>query len=295
MQDRDFKQRFLFEHFPIRGELVHLNQSWLEILKRHSYPEPIQNLLGEMAAAAVLLSATLKFNGALHLQIRGNGPLSMAVMESTSERTVRGLAHWTGDIANKGFKELVGDATLIVTIESNAKERYQGIVDLSSGSLAQALEDYMLRSQQIDTRLWLTAGNSQVSGMILQKMPDFNEFSRDIEYADAWPRITQLADTVQNSELTKLEFGNLLYRLFHEEDVRIFEKLPVSFRCPCNRERVRGMLKMLGYTEVKDILDSENQVKVNCEFCNCEYKFDSVDVEELFASDVPASASKSMH
>lgn len=295
MQDRDFKQRFLFDQFPIRGELVHLNQSWQEIIRRHSYPESIQKLLGEMAAAAVLLSATLKFNGALHLQIRGDGPLSMAVMESTSERTVRGLAHWDGDVNAKSFEELVGNATLVVIIEKNTGERYQGIVDLSSGSLSLALEDYMLRSQQIDTRIWLTVGTSQVSGMLLQKMPEFINANHYVDDSDAWPRITQLADTVQNEELSDLDFSNLLHRLFHEEDVRIFEKLPVSFRCSCSRDRVRNMLKMLGYSEVTDILKSEQQVNVHCEFCNQEYNFDSVDIEEVFATEVPPSASRTMH
>ena len=295
MQDRDFRQRFLFDQFPIRGELVHLNQSWYEIINRHNYPGPIKVLLGEMAAAAVLLSATLKFNGALHLQIRGNGPLSMALMESTSDRTVRGLAHWNGDVDHMSFKDLVGDATLAVTIESNANERYQGIVDLGCASLSQALENYMQQSQQIDTRLWLAPGASQVSGMILQKMPDFDRLDPRDRDMDAWPRITQLADTVQPGELADLEFGNLLYRLFHEEDVRVFEKLPVSFRCSCSRDRVRGMLKMLGYAEVMDVLNTENRVHVNCEFCNHEYNFDRVDVEEVFAIDVPASSTKTRH
>lgn len=295
MQDRDFQQRFLFDQFPIRGELVHLNQSWQEIISRHSYPEPVQNLLGEMAAAAVLLSATLKFNGSLHLQVRGNGPLSLAVMESTSERTVRGLAHWNDKVENKNFDELVGNATLVVTLENRAGERYQGIVDLNAGSLASALEDYMRRSQQIDTRLWLSAGNSQVSGMILQKMPEFNEVNSDVDYADSWPRITQLADTMQVNELSNLEFSNLLHRLFYEEDVRVFEKLPISFRCHCNSERVRSMLKMLGHAEVMDILKSEESVKVSCEFCNQKYIFDSVDAEELFASEVPAKGNKTRH
>lgn len=286
MQDRDFRQRFLFDQFPVRGELVHLNQSWLEILKRHTYPEPIQKLLGEMAAAAVLLSATLKFNGALHLQIRGNGPLSMAIMESTSDRTVRGLAQWGGGVENKGFKELLGNATLVVTIENKASERYQGIVDLSSGSLALALEDYMKRSQQIDTRLWLATSDSQVSGMILQKMPELTN-KQYFDDNDAWSRVTQLADTIQRDELADLEFENILHRLFHEEDVRVFEKLPVSFRCSCSRERVRDMLKMIGYAEVVDVLKTENRINVNCEFCNHEYNFDSVDVEEVFAAEVP--------
>lgn len=293
MQDRDFRQRFLFDQFPIRGELVHLNQTWQEIISRHTYPESIQNLLGEMAAAAVLLSATLKFEGALHLQIRGNGPLSMAVIECTSERTLRGLARWNGEVENKSFEELVGDATLVVTIENKAGERYQGIVDLSSGSLSLALENYMHRSQQIDTRLWLTTDGSQVSGMLLQKMPDFDV----TQYADedAWPRITQLADTMQRAELSDLEFTNLLHRLFHEEDVRIFEKLPVSFRCSCSRDRVRSMLKMLGYNEIADVLKTENRVNVHCEFCNHEYNFDRVDVEEVFATQVPPVVPRTMH
>lgn len=295
MQDRDFRQRFLFDQFPVRGELVHLNQSWQEILRRHSYPPSIQNLLGEMAAASVLLSATLKFNGALHLQIRSDGPLSMAVMECTSDRTVRGLAHWQGDVDSASFRELLANATLVVTIESSAHERYQGIVDLSSGDLSSALENYMKLSQQIDTRLWLHADSSQVSGMLMQKMPEMSEHHFQDEDSDAWPRVIQLADTVQASELSGLQFEHLLHRLFHEEDVKVFEKLPISFRCPCSRERVRDMLKMLGHAEVVDIINTENKVKVNCEFCNHKYSFDSVDVEEVFASEIPATSNNTMH
>lgn len=295
MQDRDSRQRFLFDQFPIRGELAHLNQSWCEILARHDYPKPVRNLLGEMAAAAVLLSATLKFNGALHMQIRGNGPLSMAVMEATSDRTIRGLAHWNEDVNNMDFAKLVGDAILAVTIVSGAGERYQGIVDLSSGSLSMALEEYMKRSQQIDTRLWLSADNAQASGMILQKMPESAALKNYNEDLDAWPRITLLADTVQAKELSDLEFVNLLHRLFHEEDVRVFDKLPISFRCSCSRDRVRNMLKMLGHEEVKDVLKTENRVNVNCEFCNHEYNFDSVDIEEVFAIEFPATTTSTMH
>ncbi|WP_455374788.1 Hsp33 family molecular chaperone HslO [Kaarinaea lacus] len=295
MQDRDFRQRFLFDQFPIRGELVHLNQSWHEILSRHDYPEPVRNLLGEMATAAVLLSATLKFNGALHLQIRGSGPVSLAVMEATSDRTIRGLAHYGEDVTDMEFAELVGDAILVVTIEHKVGERYQGIVDLSSGSLSLALENYMRQSQQIDTRLWLSAGSTQASGMILQKMPEFNDVRNQDRDLDAWPRITLLADTMQAKELSDLEFLNLLHRLFHEEDLRVFEKQPISFRCSCSRERVRDMLKMLGHAEVVDVLKTENHVNVNCEFCNHGYNFDSVDVEEIFAIEVPAKTSNTMH
>ncbi|WP_455207130.1 Hsp33 family molecular chaperone HslO [Kaarinaea lacus] len=286
MHDRDLHQRFLFEYLAVRGELVHLNQSWQEILKRHEYPDNIQNILGEMAAAAVLLSATLKFKGSLIMQIQGKGPLSMVVIEATSERTMRGLAQWEGDLSGMNLLEMVGEGTLAITIDPAVGERYQGIVDLGNGDIGQALENYMLRSQQLETRLWLFASGSIAAGMLLQKMPDdmVNEMLPDDE--DAWSRVTQLANTVKSDELTQLHFDDLIRRLFHEEDVRIFEKEPVSFRCSCTRNRVVHMLRLLGYEEVQSILDSETNVGVRCQFCNHYYEFDSVDVEEVFAANV---------
>jgi molecular chaperone Hsp33 len=287
MQDRDLRQRFLFENLSVRGELVHLNQSWQEILKRSNYPESIQTVLGDMAAAAVLLSATLKFNGSLIMQIQGTGPLTMLVMEATSQSTLRGLAQWQGDVEAMGLLEMVGEPTLIITINPDQGERYQGIVDLTSGNIAQALENYMIRSQQIQTRIWLYSDSVQASGMLLQKMPSLsstNQFSEVDD--DGWPRITLLADTVRKEEISELDFSSLLRRLFHEEDVRIFEKTPVSFRCSCTRDRVIDMLRMLGYDEVKSIIEEKDRVEVRCQFCNHYYGFDVVDVEQLFASDI---------
>ncbi|WP_455220521.1 Hsp33 family molecular chaperone HslO [Kaarinaea lacus] len=294
MHDRDLHQRFLFEYHPVRGELVHLNQSWQEILKRHEYPDNIQKILGEMAAAAVLLAATLKFKGSLIMQIQGSGPLSMAVIEATSDYTLRGLAQWEGDIAGLDLLEMAGTATLAITIDPDVGERYQGIVDLGSGDIGKALEDYMLRSQQLETRLWLSADASNASGMLLQKMPE--GFSAEIhDDEDAWSRVTLLADTIHNEELTQLQFEELIYRLYHEEDVRIFEKQPVSFRCSCTRERVVDMLRMLGYEEVQSIFNSEPNVGVRCQFCNHYYEFDRVDVEELFAVNVATGNPATKH
>jgi len=299
MHDRDLHQRFLFEHLNVRGELVHLNQSWLEILKRHEYPENIRNILGEMAAAAMLLSATLKFKGSLIMQIQGNGPLSIAVIEATSERTLRGLAQWDGDISKMNLLEMVGKGTLVITIDPHIGERYQGIVDLGTGDLGQALENYMLRSQQLETRLWLFADGFCSAGMLLQKMPD--DISDNIlvededEDEDAWSRVTQLANTVSSDELALLPFETLIRRLFHEEDVRVFEKDPVSFRCSCTRDRVTDMLRMLGYEEVQSILESEANVGVNCQFCNHYYEFDKVDIEEVFSTNVASNKPTTKH
>ncbi|WP_455366448.1 Hsp33 family molecular chaperone HslO [Kaarinaea lacus] len=295
MHDRDLHQRFLFEYHPVRGELVHLNQSWQEILKRHEYPDNIQKILGEMAAAAVLLTATLKFRGSLIMQIQGSGALSMAVIEATSDLTLRGLAQWEGDIADMDLLEMAGTATLAITIDPDAGERYQGIVDISSGDIGKALEDYMLRSQQLETRLWLFANGANAAGMLLQKMPEnlIGDIPENDE--DAWSRVTQLADTIHTEELTLLQFEELIYRLYHEEDVRVFEKQPVSFRCSCTRDRVVDMLRMLGYEEVQSIFDTEPNVGVRCQFCNHYYEFDRVDVEELFAVNVSTGNPATRH
>ena len=295
MHDRDLHQRFLFEHLAVRGELVHSNQSWQEILKRHEYPANIRNILGEMAAAAMLLSATLKFKGSLIMQIQGNGPLAMAVIEATSERTMRGLAQWEGDISNMSLLEMLGTGRLVITIDPHKGERYQGIVDLSSGDIGQALEDYMLRSQQLETRLWLFADGFCAAGMLLQKMPDDLSSEIHVEDEDAWSRVTQLANTVKDDELALLPFEDLIRRLFHEEDVRIFEKDPISFRCSCTRDRVTDMLRMLGYEEVQSILESETNVGVNCQFCNHYYEFDKVDVEAVFAVNVASNKPSTKH
>lgn len=295
MHDGDLHQRFLFEHLAIRGELVHLNQSWQEILNRHEYPENIRNILGEMAAAAMLLSATLKFKGSLIMQVQGNGPLSIAVIEATSERTLRGLAQWDGDISKMNLLEMVGKGTLVITIDPDVGERYQGIVDLGSGDIGQALENYMLRSQQLETRLWLFADGSCATGMLLQKMPDDMGDNILVEDVDAWSRVTQLANTVSTEELAILPFETLIRRLFHEEDVRVFEKDPVSFRCSCTRDRVTDMLRMIGYEEVQSILESETNVGVNCQFCNHYYEFDKVDVEEVFAANVASDKPTTKH
>ena len=287
MHDRDTLQRFMFEHLPIRGELAHHADSWQEVLRRHDYPEPVRNLLGEMLTAVVLLSSTLKFEGSLIMQLQGKGPVTLAVAECTSDNSLRGMALWEGDISDDSFVALVRGGVLAITIDPEFGERYQGVVDISRGSLAEAIEDYMSRSQQIESRLWLKADEQRTAGMLLQLMPaDIDEFATDHEDADAWNRITYLAATLHTDELMQLSFEELLYRLFHEEEVRIFEKQLVSFRCSCTHERVRDMLRMLGREEVQSILQEQDKVGVHCQFCNHYYEFDAVDAEMLFAADI---------
>jgi molecular chaperone Hsp33 len=296
--NKDSLQRFLFENAAVRGEIVRLNATWQEVLQRHYYPEPVKNLLGEMMAASALLSAMLKFDGSLIMQIQGSGPLNLAVAECTNQRNLRAIANWQDELPSAGLQELVGKGSLAITIEPKAGNRYQGIVDAGVGELSQAIEDYMQRSQQLETKMWLTVDDKQTAGMLLQKLPEPQDGVQNYlveEDVDAWNRITHLANTLQKDELSSLPFEQLLRRLFYEEDVRIFEAEPMSFRCSCSIERVRNTLRMLGYEEITSLFDERQTVSVNCEFCNHHYKFDRVDVEELFASDVKVDSSSVKH
>ena len=169
---------------------------------------------------------------------------------------------------------------------------------MGAGSLAKSIEDYMHRSQQLETKMWLAVDESQASGLLLQKLPESEEHHETIlleEDTDAWNRVTVLADTVQQEELATLPFDHLLRRLFYEEDVRLFEAEPVSFRCSCSKDRVRNTLRMLGYEEIISLFEERPIISVNCEFCNHLYEFDRVDIEELFASDVSVGGSSVKH
>ncbi len=282
-RDKDTLHRFLFEHTNVRGELVHLDASWQAALERKDYPAPVQELLGQAFAAAALLSATIKFNGSMTLQVQGDGPVTLLVVQATAQRNIRGLAHWEGHVAHGSLAELIGRGRLAITIDpGDMGERYQGIVDLQQDSLAQCLEDYFRQSEQLATRLWLAADGVSAGGMLLQELP------RETEDDDAWARDVHLGETIRHDELLQLPAREILHRLYHEEDVRLFEGEPVSFRCSCSRERIETMLRGLGHGEVQSVIEEQGAVRVDCEFCNQHYEFDSVDVESLFAaSDQP--------
>ena len=285
MSEHDTLRRFIFEELPVQGRHVHLDATWRAALERQDYPPPVRALLGEAMAAAALLSATLKFDGNITLQIQGAGPVHLLVVQCTSGLKLRGLARWNGDIAAGDFRDLVGDGRLVMTIEQNGKvERYQSIVSLEGGSLSASLENYFERSEQLATRLWLTAGDGSAAGMLLQVMPD-----RKAD-ADAWQHVTVLSDTLKQSELSGLSAQELLHRLYNEDDVRLFEAAPVAFRCQCSRERIEDTLRGLGHAEVESIVKEQGRVDVDCEFCGKRYSFDVVDVESLFSGSYPLPA-----
>ena len=286
----DTLRRFLFENAPIRGERVHLDASWSSVLERHDYPPLLRQLMGELTAAAVLLAATLKLDGSLLLQIQGSGSIKLLVVECSGDLRLRATAKWEGELQGS-LPELFGDGRFVITlIQQDGKPAYQGIVELEGESVAEILQNYMSRSEQLQTRLWLAVDEHSASGMLLQKLPDQAEAD-----SDAWSRYTQLADTLHEEELMQLSTEALLHRLFHEEDVRLFDVQPVSFHCSCTRDNVAQMLRMFGVEEVESILTERETIEVYCEFCNHRYEFDKVDAAQLFSATAQLEAGKTHH
>ena len=295
----DSLQRFLFEQSHVRGELVHLDDAWRAVLARHDYPPALRAVMGELMASAVLLAATLKLKGSLILQIQGQGPVTLLVVECDGELNVRATAKWQGELEGIDFAQMVGDGRFVITLDPrDGGQTYQGIVALDGSSVAEVLQNYMLRSDQLETRLWLAADAQGAAGLLLQKMPGDGGYAlaaQDDEDDDLWQRVTMLTDTLKREELLGLPALELIRRLYGEEDVRLFDAHPVAFRCSCSRDRVARMMKMLGWDEVQSVLDEQGMVEVNCEFCNQQYRFDKVDAEQVFAAEVLLDGSSSVH
>jgi molecular chaperone Hsp33 len=287
----DSLQRFVFETAPVRGEIVQLAATWRAVLERRAYPPCIQSLLGELMAAAALLSATIKFEGSLIIQMQGSGPVQLLVVECTSNRTMRATAKWRDAPDSASLADLLGPGQFVITIvPEDGKQTYQGVVAIEGATVSAVLEHYMLQSEQLETRLWLSCDENAACGVLLQKLPDGKSTDRD-----AWNRAVTLGGTISREELLTLPAMQLLRRLFHQEQVRVFEAHPVAFRCSCSRDRVTNMLRMLGHEEVRSILHERDSVEVDCEFCGRHYQFDSVDAEQIFAADVITRPNPTRH
>jgi molecular chaperone Hsp33 len=313
MHDRDCLHRFMFEQFPIRGHLVHLDAAWRALIEHREYPAPIRDTLGEAVAASLLLAATIKFDGVLSLQLQGDGPVHLMLAQCTSGLGVRGLARYKeSGFAGGGagasmaggaarIADLIGAGNLTVTLETDdASQRYQGIVPIAGRRLAESLQVYFENSEQLPTRLWLYADADGASGMLLQKLPiaDASPGAHAADVAavdDAWRRVQLIGETLTPGELRTLGDAEILHRLFNEDDVRLYEPTPVYFRCRCSRERVGGMLQSLGEAETRSVLAERGEVEVRCDFCNRAYVFDAVDVAQLFNAGAASVSGSSLH
>jgi molecular chaperone Hsp33 len=301
--NHDFVRRFLLDSSAVRGEIVSLDQSWRDVVSRQNLPDSALKVLGELSAAAVLLGATLKFDGSLILQIHGDGPIALMVVEIRSDGQLRATVKLREDRSiaqGDSLNELVnadGRGRFAVTLDprvrSENRQPWQGIVPFEGTSVAQVLEHYMQRSEQLPTRLWLAADGKRAAGLLLQQLP--SEGGRAVAQADpdAWNRMQKLSDTLTETELLDLPPDQILSRLFWQERLHGFKPRALQFGCSCSRDKVAGMLRMLGVAEVEDIISERGEVEVHCDFCNEPYTFDPVDCAGLFTTTAPSPAPQS--
>lgn len=287
----DHLKKYLFQDHSTRVQAVRLTQAWQTGITHQQHPECIQRLLGELMSAAVLLASNIKFDGSLVLQLQGDGPVALIVAECNADLTIRATATLREGAKipeNATLQTLLnaqGQGRFVVILDPNQStdmQPYQGIVPLDGETVAQILELYMRNSEQLDTRLWLAADHRCATGLLLQRLPSQGNEDTNPEAEETWRRAVALSETIEPEEMLQVEIDTLIQRLFREETLLAFEPASVRWHCPCTRERVGNMLRILGFEEVQSILRERETVDVSCNFCAKPYKFDAVDCASLF-------------
>lgn len=269
----DFLQKFIFEDIPVKGCLVRLSTSWLEVQKRARPDADVCEMLGQALCAAAMLGSSIKFEGTVSLQIQSSGALRLLLGQCANQSKLRGIAR-----KNAEQQELLVDPVLSINLEPDGSGTpYQGIVSMEEGSISKALEFYFAQSEQLESRFWLIANKRSCAGFMLQRMPG------KLQDEDDFDRLVHLASTVSDVELLDCEPAKLLHLLFSEDTVRLFDAEAMQFACKCSSERVAGVLHSLGFPEIRSLLDERGLVEVNCEYCGKDYQFDPVDVASLFS------------
>ncbi|TRW50319.1 Hsp33 family molecular chaperone HslO [Aliidiomarina halalkaliphila] len=275
--------RFTFANHDVRGEIVQLQESYHALTQGHAYPAPVKQLLGELMAVTSLLTATLKFEGHINVQIQGDGPLNYATVNGSHEQALRGVARLTSEPTGTSFRELVGDnAILLITLTPEHGERYQGVTTIAGDSLAACIEEYFSQSEQLATRVWLFADIEQerAGGLFLQALPGSNGH-------EGFEHLTTLASTVTAEELLQLPATDMLQRLYHEEEVHLYPTQAVRFFCGCSKEATATALRSVPQDELMDILAQEGELKLTCDYCLTDYHFNAFDVQSLHAHQAP--------
>ncbi len=296
LPDNDIRQRFLFDHSDIRGEILSLQSSYQAVLSQTDYPPAIACLVGEFMAGVSLLSATLKFDGIISLQASGTGPLSMIMADCTRHHDIRAIAHYRNSLFEDTasplnqvpcrLSELLGNnATLAVTIDPAKGERYQGIIPIEVDTLSECLSDYFLQSEQLPTRIWLQANSQRAAGLLLQALP--TDLQSPEEKQLHWEHLNHITQTLTATEQLELSHGELLHRLYHEETLRLFTPSEVRFACSCSRARTENMLAGFGRRQVMTMLEESSPIEVSCQFCHQLYTFNNHDIEKLLGQLTP--------
>lgn len=282
MASKDQLHRFIFDNSDVRGEIISLSDSYLAVLKNSPQPANVAGLMGEILAAAGLLSATMKFDGIITLQARGDGDLSLLMADCTRHDSLRGIARVKDGASPQGqdFRQLLGHGHLSITVDPAEGERYQGIVPLEQANLGACLEDYFNMSEQLPTRLWLFADGQRAAVLLLQALPCKQQ---TVEQRDDYlQHLCILADTLSREEILSLDNTTILTRLFHEESLRLFDPRDLRFACSCSEARTLDMLLSLGREEVLSVVDELGSVDIECQFCHQQYSFGRDQVEILF-------------
>lgn len=287
MSKLDQLHRYMFNDVHVRGELVRLDDSVSQILSSNDYPAPLQQLLSEMAAATCLLAATLKFTGEISVQIQAKGAFNYAVISATHELKMRGVARWdeTTSSLPSQFSDLVAGGVMVITITPDEGERYQGVVALDKPSLAQCIEAYFEQSEQLATKVILktsleSAENALAAGFLLQVLPT-SSAATNKEDLNHFEHLATLTDTITEEEVFSLATEEMLYRLYHQEEVELFPASDVIFSCTCSREKSAMALRNVEKSELLTIVEQDGDIKMNCQYCNAEYRFDGIDVESI--------------
>lgn len=285
MNNSNSRTRFIFDNTPVRGVLTQIDTVWQEIRQQKDYPQPIENLLGQLLVAGILLTSNLKLNGKLILQMQSQGALKLLVVEVSSDLTCRATARWDesqfGALSAFSLSDLMGQTgQFVVTLQPDQGEAWQGVVAITGQSVAQMLMDYMAQSEQLPTFLSLSCDEKTAGGLLLQRLPETN-VTKEVE--DKWQELTVLSQTLTDKELLSLDATTLLTRLFHEQVLRVFDAEKFAFYCTCTHEKVRDMLKLVGVKEVSDTIMEQGSIEIVCDFCQKKYVFDEDDVTQIFA------------
>ncbi len=282
----DSLQRFIFDNLDVRGQWLQLESSYQQALAAHNYPKAIKQWLGELMTATTLFGNNLKFDGTITLQLRSNGPVSLLMAQCSHHQDVRAIAQFDEhlDYLPGGLQSVIKEGTLVLTVDPDDGQRYQGIVPLQHDSLAKCLEEYFNQSEQLETRIWLASNDDRAAGLLLQQLP-VEQITDAGETAEKWHEVTTLADTIKDEELLELDSESLLYRLFNEHEVRLFDPSDVRFQCQCSAERAEFAITSLGETDAYELLAEQQVISIDCDFCGTKYQFEQADVERLFNTD----------
>lgn len=290
MSNPDQIQHILFEELDIRGVLVGLDTAYQQLLERHAYPPAIRIALGEMLAAVALLGSTLKIEGRILLQAQGSGSVQLMMAEINSQRELRGIARYSGTIADQhNAIKLIGEGHLVISIEPDEGQRYQGIVPLEKDNLADCLTDYFVRSEQLPTQIHLTADGQQAAGFLLQVLPAAGTGEAD------WQHIAHIGATLSSEELLNLDNERLLHRLFHQEACRLYPPNPLQFKCDCSRARSLNALLFMNEQELLEMVQEQGEIEVDCQFCHARYRFDEADIRAQFSKSAHVPRSEQLH